>query len=329
MDLALIDQAQRALTACGARPLVEGDAVVPIPHYFLLPMKLSVRQTALYQQEITGDAPFELRAISCDAGLGDSYSTMRPYNSQRIQIHLPNGRTLIGGNGIDSGQFGGIGSSRFVVDPPTVMQPGEQIEVSLTDLGSFSPINLLLSFEGVYNYALRGAGFGRGSSALSIPRYQGTLNQNILAPSWMAGYGMPTPAEFQDDYFVYSTPATITAGTGVPTGTPLALPNAEATITIPIEATTDFFLERMLVDLTADETALNAAVLGRVRTATGYTITDSFLDLAKYLNGVEFPKPLRIRAADSVSFDVAVVDAVGAGNVYFMAHLEGWKRRKL
>ena len=111
MDLSLIHQADRALSPCGGRPIVQGGSVVPLPKWLLMPMTLSPNQTVNFTKEVIGDSVVELRAISSDQG-------MNSIVGGRLQIQLPSGRFLFGGNGIDVGQFAWIGSWRYLIDPP-------------------------------------------------------------------------------------------------------------------------------------------------------------------------------------------------------------------
>ena len=329
MDARLAAQAKRALNACGGVDPARGNMILPWPPKgFLLPMYLPAGQTVTFSREITGEAPWELRAISSDRGMATPSGASQTVGV-RLQIQLPNGRYLIGGNGADVSQFGWIGSWRHLIDPPVECEPGSKIQVTLSDTGG-APLATNLLFEGNYRYALDGQPpKGRTLSALQIPRVQGVVNENILAPCWMAGYPQPGPNE---DYFVYSSPATVSTasyflGAGYPVGTPLALPSSSATLKIPIDTGLDFVCRRIVVSLEADSTATAGVVLGRLRLGTGYALCDNFIDLARYLNGVEFPKGWTIRGGDSVYVDVALVDAAGTGNYYVQIFLEGYKRR--
>jgi len=327
MDPSLLKQADTALTACGARPPIAGDLWLPWPvKSFLVPMTVASGQVAAFPLEITGETPFELRSISSDLGMAVTSGSAQTLGV-RLQIQLPSGRYLFGNNGIDVSQFAWIGSFAFAVDPPEECQPGEKIQVTLTDFGG-APLSLNLLFEGCYKYFFSGSVKGNPQSALQIPRYQGILNENILAPCWVAGYGIDTPPGFRDDYYVYSSPTIPDATTGVPQGVTLALPGPSATtIKIPIDQTNEFFCRRILFDLEADSTVTAGIVLGRLRTGDGFSLNDNFIDLAHYLNGVEFPKPWKIRGGDSVFVDLSLADATGTGNMYMQVHLEGYKRQ--
>ena len=69
-------------------------------------------------------------------------------------------------------------------------------------------------------------------------------------------------------------------------------------------------------------------MLGKLRTGTGYSFNDDFIDLAKYLCGAEWAKDWKIRERDSVFIDLQVADSSGAGTITYQVFLEGVRRRK-
>ena len=93
-----IQEARKVLSACGFMHTDKGGLYVPLERKFLLPMVLQPNQTAVFTFEVTGDTVWSMRAISCDQG-------MASVTGVRLQIQLPNGRFIFGGNGIDVGQF--------------------------------------------------------------------------------------------------------------------------------------------------------------------------------------------------------------------------------
>jgi hypothetical protein len=318
MDLTLINQAHRVLTACGARPVVRDNAVaVPIQKKFLMPMVLQPNTAVNFIKEITGDTIWSMRAISSD---GLSRSGSIPLGV-RVQIQLPSGRFLFGGNGIDVGLWSGIGSQRYLVQPQEDCEPGSTIQVTLSDyLGLLdNAVVLNMVFEGSYMFFLRGGQLVKpGAGANAIPRYQRTPNQNILAPPWMGGYGPATPQGYEDSVFTHSSDPLVFGLGGQVT----------QTLKIPIDPPYDFICRRLLFDVTADDTVTNGIFLARVRSGTGYALNDQFIDIARYLNGLEWPKGWLVRGGDAIFVDLAMADAVGAGNMYFQAHFEGARRRK-
>lgn len=312
MDLSLLKQADRALSKCGGRPILREGSVVPLYKAFLMPMVLSPGQTVNFVKEITGDALWELRAISSATG-------MNSITGARLQVQLPTGRFLFGGNGMDCGQFAWIGSYRYLIDPPEECEPGSKIQVALSDYTGLEDnlaVNLL--FEGVYKFYLKaGEPVQKMISAQDIPRYQAIVNENILAPAWMAGFGPATPQGYRDERFTYSS-----AQAAIPLAGPLT-----TTLKIPIDAGLDFVCRRLLFDVEQDDTVTAGTILARVRTGTGFALNDNFIDLAQYLNGTVWPHDWLIRGGDAVYLDLVLVDFTGTGKMYFQAHLEGCRRR--
>ena len=327
MDLALIDQANRTLSSCGARPIVRDGSVVPLYKAFLMPLTLQPNQTVNFTKEITGDALWELRAISSDQGIGGVVGA-------RMQIQLPTGRFLFGGNGIDVGQFAGFGSYRYLMDPPEECEPGSKIQVSFSDYtGLESQIEMNLLFEGAYKFYLKGGALQkRLPSAAQIPRYQGIPNaENIMAPCWYGGYGPKTPNGYQDDRFTYSSNAStggVPAQLAVYTAVPLAGP-VTATINIPIDPGFDFVCRRILFDVEQDSTVMDGRFLARVRTGNGSALNDNFFDWAQLVSGAPWAHDWIVRGGDQVFVDLVLVDFSGTGNMYCQVHLEGARRHRL
>ena len=329
MKLEYLEQAQATLSKCGAPVLPGGVLAVPIYRGFIMPMVLEPGGAVTFQKEITGKVPWELRAISSDKASASLLGI-------RCQIQLPNGRFLFGNNGIDIGQFCWVGSWRWLQDPGLRCEPGSKLQVTLTDttsggLADSTPVNLF--FEGANLHFVSGGELPPpGSLASSLPRYQGILNENILAPAWMSAEGLTTPDGYEDTYFIYSTPTpedqpaatTWTVTAGAVTTPPNPLP-----FEIQIEQAYDFmFVRRVLVDVQVTGDA-SAIVLGKLRTGAGYVVNDNYIDLARYICGSEYAGQWRVKGGDSVFIDAALADVTGTGTVTFQVHLEGFKRRKL
>jgi hypothetical protein len=195
------------------------------------------------------------------------------------------------------------------------------------------PVNLL--FEGACLFFMQGGQPATPSQlASSLPRYQGNLNENILAPAWMGNEGLITPRGFVDEYFVYSTPdpideptqTTWTLTAGVVTTAPNPLP-----FEIQIDPGYDFFVRRMLFDvqlITGGQAVPAAIVLGKLRTGAGYVLNDNYIDLARYLCGAEYAGNWKVKGGDSVFIDANLADMSGTGTVTFQVHLEGYRRRR-
>lgn len=313
MNETLVREATRMLTRCGGVRPVPGGCIVPLVKRYIFPMQLAQGSSQSFQKEIDGDMDFELKGIQCD-------QAMSSIANVRVQIQLPSGRLLFGLNGIDLGQLAYVGAGAYLVDPPEFCPLGSKILVTLTDYGmGSSSISPTLCFRGAELLRVKGIS-GTYKSANNIPRIQDTINQNLLAPAWMAGAGIDLDV---DEWYQYSTPgqpdqsyATLTIGGPVAT-----------TAQITIDEGYEFRCHKMIFDVTADAGATGGAVMGRVRTGSGDVKTDGFVDLARYLNGLCFGHPWLIQGGDSVYFDLALEDTAGAGNFYFQAHLEGYRRR--
>ena len=314
VDTELLQQADVILSKCG-RPSLQGASAVPLFRCFLMPMVLNPGQTVTFIKEITGETTWLLRAISSSVGSNNAATGVR------MQIQLPNGRYLFGGkNGIDVGQFAWIGSWRYLQDPEMKCEPGDKIRVTLSDTGSLADIyQVNLLFEGAYLFYLRGAGH-LPSLASRLPRYQGIVNENILAPCYIAGTGPATPLGSEDEAFTYSSDTgTITIGSTLIT----------TTLKIVIDNGLDFHCRRLLFDVQPTGRGVTAgSFLGRVRAGSGYALCDSFMDLARYIGGAEVPKDWVIQGGDEVFIDLNLADATGAGDVSMTVHLEGCRRRK-
>jgi hypothetical protein len=153
-----------------------------------------------------------------------------------------------------------------------------------------------------------------------IPRYQGIVNENILAPCWMGGFGPKTPQGYQDDKYTYSS-----AKTTVPLAGPLT-----ATLRIPIDAHYEAFVcRRFLFDVQQDNTVTAGEFLGRIRTGNGYAINEDYIDLERYLGGAVFAHDWIVRGGDEVFIDLVLADGAGSGNMYITAHMEGARRKRL
>jgi hypothetical protein len=319
VKLELLRQMDAVLSKCGRPTLPGGVTCVPLTKDIMVPMILESGQTTVFMREIPGDTVWQLRAIQSDQG-------MNSIKNIRVQIQFPNGRYLFGGNGQDIGQFAWIGSYRFLMDPSMDFQAGGKLKVTLTDTtpgGAAAAQAVNLDFQGAYLYFLKGGQLANDPMKLAsqLPRYRGDVNENILAPSWMTGAEPQVPSGYdQHDAFTYSSLVqTFVIGT-----------NENGQLVIPIDEGYDFFCRRILTDVQfAGEMAPpTGVVLGRLRTGTGYSFNDDFIDLATYLCGAEWPKDWKIRGRDEVIVDLQLADVLGAGTITFQIHLEGVRRRK-
>ena len=329
MKLELLRQMDTILSKCGHPTMPGGVSCVPLTKDIVVPMILESGQTTVFMREIPGDTIWQLRAIASDQGIVAGVGGAFGFRNIRMQIQFPNGRYLFGGNGIDVSQFCTVGSGRFPMTPSSMdFEPGGKLKVTLTDTtpGGFGgPQSVNLVFEGAYLYFLEGGDralpWRAKELASSLAKYQGIVNENILAPCWRTGAEPPIPAGYTDhEHFTYASQViTFTLGT-----------NENGQLIIPIDNGYDFFCRRLLVDLqlAGAQAPPVAIVLGRLRTGTGYSFNDDFIDLARYLCGAEWPKDWKIRGRDEVIIDLQVTDIVGAGTVTYQVLLEGVRRRK-
>ena len=327
MKLEHLRQAEAILSKCGRPQLPGGVSCLPLTRGFVMPMVLDPGTSVTFEKEITGNAPWVLSAISSD-------QTSSLLTGIRCQIQLPNGKFLFGGNGVDVGQLCWIGSYRWLQDPELRCEPGSKIAVTLSDttltgLPASTAVNL--TFEGALLYFLQG---GKRPStpelASSLPRYYGVVNENIMAPVWMSGDPIETPAGFVDDYFIYSTPdpkdqpaiSTWTVTAGVVT----AFPNPSP-LEIVVDEGYQFFCLRRLFAIGFTSTA-SAIVLAKLRTGAGFVLNDNYIDYERYLCGAESPGRFEIGSRDSVFIDAQLADVAGTGTVTLQVFLEGFRRRQ-
>jgi hypothetical protein len=311
MDLQLLKQADQVLSKCGGRAF-EGGSIVPLQKSFLMPMVLQPGQSTIYTKEITGETTWALRAISSD-------QTSAAVTGVRIQIQLPNGRFLIGGNGQDVGQFAWVGSWRYLMDPEVDCFPGSKIQITLTDtVGLQAALAVNLLFEGAYKFLFRDGRPAPLNLASKLPRYQAIVDEGILAPCFTGGVAPTTVPDDPDELFTYAS-RIIT----IPTAGPLT-----ATAKIPIDPGIDFSVRKIHVDVSGGAGATAGTVLARVRSGTGYALNDDFIDYARYIGGAEWAHDWKVRGEGAVFIDLQLVDTTGAGNIFVQFFLEGVKRRR-
>jgi hypothetical protein len=208
------------------------------------------------------------------------------------------------------------------VDPEMDFEPGAKLKVTLTDTTG-TPVAVNLVFHGCYKYFLKGGQLAPDAFKLasSLPKYRGDSNENILAPCWRTGAQPPVPDGYDShDHFTYASEVFTFTVPGTLAGS----------LEIPIDEGYDFFARRLLVDMqvTGEEAPPGGIVLGKLRTGTGYSFNDDFIDLARYLCGAEWAKDWKIRERDSVFIDLQVADSSGAGTITYQVFLEGVRRRK-
>ena len=317
MDIQLLTQADFILSACGRPTAPSGLSVVYIPKGFTVNNFFAVTPgtpTQTVTKEITGDTDWCLREIQILSATT---------TAQSIQILLPNGRFLIS-NLQDVLQIAGYGSYRYLFTKELECPPGSKIQVTFqdTNTGVAQPLSML--FGGAYKYFMKS-----GASQLCpvqdlaarLPRVFGSPNQNIMAPAWQQGIGCPTPAGFQDQEFVY--------GSILPTSIDVAAGPFTGIQTIPIDQGSDFRCRKLFFAITAANTVTAGTFLVKLRTGSGYSLTDDYIDVATYINSAPFPIPWRINKADNVYADLQLVDQTGTGLISIQTYMEGVKRWRI
>ncbi len=336
MNLEYLKQADQILSPLTAR--AGGVSVVPLFRCFNLPMILQPGASVTFTKEIeSGGAPWELRAIS-QVVSGDGVPTGG--GGVRVQIQLPNGRFLFGRNGVLVTEFCSIGSYRWLQTPALRCEPGSKIQVTLSDpfTALSTPIAVTLLFEGACLYFLGGNPSMKtilhptqdvAMLASSLPRYQGVLNENILAPPWMSNEGIQTPAGFVDEYYTFASADPLVnpgASTWTVTGSAVTAAPNPPLFEIPIAPGYEFFVRRLLFDIQKTSTA-TGTVMGKIRTGEGFSLNDANIDLQQYLCGSEYPGVWKVKGGDSVFVDAHLTDPGGTGTITMRVYLEGYRRR--
>lgn len=327
-DLQVLTQADLILDRCGRpRPPKSGLSVVYIRKGFLVQTTFAASTTSPTQtvtKEITGDTDWCLRGIQITSTAATAIS---------LQFLLPNGKFLIN-NLQDSLQIAGYGSFRYAVRPEWVMPVGTKIQVTFQVTNTSVQQPMAIDFEGAYKYVLQGGSLRTcptDESVEDLPRYFSDPNQNIMAPPWQHGISpTPTPVGFFDEDFTYSSlqAPTTTFPAGAPGSTiSVTAANVATTQQIGMDAS-EFHCQRLLVQISADNTVTAASVLVRLRLGSGQAIFDDYLDAARYIGSTYWAIDLIVKPNDIVYADLQLVDQTGTGNVYWTMFLEGFKRRR-
>lgn len=326
-DIELLTQADLVLDKCGRpRPPQQGTSVLPLRRGFLIQANFPSGATSPTQtvtKEITGDVDWFLDELLIAATVSTAVS---------VQFLLPNGKFLIS-QLQDVLQIAGYGSYSYAFKPALRCPVGTKIQATfeVTNTGSAQSMSVLA--EGAYQYTMKG-GEGRvcpvDEAVENLPRYFDDPNQNIMAPGWQHGVVDPPPPGYYDEEFTYSAlgPTTATFPAGTP-GSAVAVTatNLTALQQIGMDAS-EFFCQRILIQISADNTVTAGSVLARLRLGSGQAIFDDYFDVARYLGSTRWPIDLVIAPNDIVYADLQVVDQAGTGNIYFTMFLEGFKRRK-
>jgi hypothetical protein len=328
MEVQLLRQADMVLSKCGRPMMPQRDlSVIYIPRGIFVQDFLEIGSADTLTKEIVGDTPWVLRSIS----IATTTTTALYWN-----VQLPNGRFLIN-NLQDITQVAGYGSWRYLLGKELECPPGSKFIVTLDDsiAGASTAQPIAILFEGAYKYFIKGTPKNGGNGgctakdleyASTLPRYVSDPNQNILAPSWMQGYGPPTPPGCVDEAFTY--PSFGDNGAIGPLTVSLAGP-LTGTVEIKTDQEYDFEVRRFLflVQQAAGAAVTAGSFLGRIRAGSGKSFTDDYIDLARYLGSSRYPHDWHVRHGDSIFIDLELVDSAGSGSLQFQAFAEGVRRR--
>ncbi len=310
----LIRQSDFVLSKCG-RYVPPVGSVVYVPKGFLVQAVLPINSGQTFYKTITGDTTWCFRSIQF------ALSGIPPL--VHAQIMKPGGKFIFNGL-LDLTQVAGYGSLRYLITNEIECPPGSKIQLTLDDTylvpSDVQPVSLLCG--GAYAYYLKD-GIRSAcveTEASKLPRIFGGVNQNIMAPCWMAGYGLRIPENVKADSFTYgngvSNKATVTIG---------AVASTQASIQIDNDS--DFHVRRFLFDVTKAAGVTGGTFLARIRNGSGYAFTDDFVDVAKFLGSNYWAKGWDIRRGDQIEFDLMLVGGSGAGDISIECFADGERRR--
>ena len=311
----LIRQSDWVLSKCG-RMVPPVGSVVYIPKSFLVQAVLTRDAAQTYYKTITGDTTWCFRSIQF------ALSGTPPLVS--AQILTPTGKYLFNGL-LDLTQPAGFGSLRYLLTREIECPPGSKVQLTLDDtyLGSavVQPVSMLCG--GAYAYYLKDGirSACPEDEASRLPRIFGGVNQNILAPCWMGGIGERLPESVKADPFTYGNGNTnkFTATIGSATS---------GQVSIQIDNDSDFNVRRFLFDVTADAGVTAGTWLARIRCGSGYSFTDDYVDVAKFLGSQYQAKGWDIRRGDQIEIDLILVDGAGTGDISIECFADGTRRRE-
>jgi len=328
MDIRLLSECDRVLTSCGRPKMPQGTAWVDIPY------KISFQQFLQGQTLAPASSPVSTveRIVDtevpfiCYGILG--YGQPNTPGSLYWRLRLPTGRFLHSKETAFTEGGAGFGSYEYYFDAPVECPPGSKFYITIDSLVNNANVatGLSLVFDGALRYPIAGQAAGvptqNAELCAMLARYTQNPNQNILAPEWRLGnQAYPeTPAGYKDSQFWYVTPS---ANLVAVPWTGQIVPNVQ----FPIEATSDF-CGRFLSFQEVAHTGTAAGTLAvRIRTDTGYELTDGFT-IASAISTVLFPS-LRLNAGGSLFIDYMIVDGSGgAGEVVNIQTVLGGAKRR-
>ena len=297
MNIELLGEADRVLSACG-RPIIErGSGYVDIPKGLQYQKYLAANSADTTEEKVIDTpAPFVLKAIQ-------AYAQPATLGNVFWQLRFPNGRYFQSRVCAVSESFNS-GSYRLAINPPLECQPGQRFWITtdglLGNAGADAAITVLL--EGVLRWSVKGPQCGLppefGEPWASMPRYTRNPNQNICAPEWrLGGQTYPeTPTGYRDEPFKYCTPL----NNLIPVPTDGSILSDQI---FRITEDCDFVARQIAFPQITGPGGLGTLYV-RVRKDDGTEITDGFTNAAR-MTGLLFPElPLKAGSALLVDFQL-------------------------
>jgi hypothetical protein len=333
MTLELLKQADYCLSKCG-RPVPPDSAtsVLFLPRGIPIQIQLGTGLSQTIARKVTGDADFELSAISVSSPVsGQLY----------FQVEMPDGMDLFSAL-IDITQFEGYGSNRMVFSEPLICPLEARwimtFNTAVPVANTTQPVMVL--FEGADRYVLTGGRPVRAPLAFAgaWPRVGGDGNENLLAPSWQQGFTPDPPAGWDfEPYTTVSVPVVGQPGTVLITNSPpfntiSVTGPGTFTAVIQVDQTNDLEVRRFLFEVRADPSVVAGRVLVRISTGSGYTLTEDYIDAELYIGSSPLAMPWTVKAGDQIFFDLQLVVDIGVvqtGNIYFRAFADGVRKIRL
>jgi hypothetical protein len=324
MDLQLLPDADKILSKCG-RPLrLSHEGVfLPVPMRFPFQANHQPSTEQTEERQIFGQTVFMLRSISI----------VPPINQLYWRLQFPSGRYLHNVNRVIS-QVANTASQRYVLDREVVCEPGSSLIVTLDDRPAYNgagapsvtPVNIMLG--GVYLFHLVGSTvqpINPLRDAALLKRYFDTPNQNILAPEIALSLKTEnTPAGRVDTGFTYTDPGTVNPGFVIQSQGRLSQSR-----NVLISGTSNFCVRRLRFTLTPSDPALSGTLLVRVRDASGYSLTNDYIEISQFSNS-PYACDWILCGGTNLIFDYSVVDVAGsASDRYFnvQCFIEGVRRK--
>jgi len=329
VNLSLLSQCDRVLSGCGRPVAPKGMGWVDLPYglqyqKFLPGQTISPGSSPVTTEEkvVSTEAPFLCKSIQ---------TFVQPETNGAVywRLRFPNGRFLQSQTCAIT-PSANFGSYRLYLDKPVECEPGSKFYVTVDGLtqnaANATGVSVLL--EGCLRYPLKGNPCGAvqclPDEVIKQARYTLDPNQNILAPEWRLGNQCypETPAGYKDSFFEYCT--NVNSLVAVPwTG------EIVANVNFPLDSVSDFVGRSMSVNVLSTTGSAAGLIAIRMRTSTGYELTDGFT-LAAPISNVMFPE-LPLPALGGLYIDFMVVDGSGTSNstmnVQFV--LSGVKRRRV